>query len=173
MTEQEFLKKIKTSEGCSFWEGAKGGRCQHGQVVYKGKLYYAHRLSYTLTVGEIPEGKEVLHTCDNPSCIKPEHLYLGDQKDNVRDVIERGHFGTSKLSKEDVIDVLKSHYNNQETGASIARRYKVSQTAICEIVKGRHYLDIFSEVVNELTSSKRLARVVLGIHAKVRAACTI
>lgn len=55
-----------------------------------GKIQYAHRLSYQMHVGDIPVGLGVLHDCDNPRCVNPEHLFLGTQKDNMQDASRKG-----------------------------------------------------------------------------------
>jgi hypothetical protein len=68
------------------WSNGNG----YGRVWYQGQHWLAHRLEWHLQVGPIPEGMYVLHKCDNPSCIAIEHLYVGDQKDNMRDRAERG-----------------------------------------------------------------------------------
>lgn len=76
---------------CTVWRGAKdtGG---YGRIHLTNprRLEGTHRVSYLLFVGQIPPGMFVLHKCDNPPCINPAHLYLGDQADNQRDASDRG-----------------------------------------------------------------------------------
>jgi hypothetical protein len=62
----------------------------YGKTGLRGLPGRAHRAAYFLTYGEIPKGKYVLHTCDNPSCCNPSHLYIGTQQDNINDMFERG-----------------------------------------------------------------------------------
>jgi hypothetical protein len=86
-----FQDKIKITEsGC--WEWTKG-KVSYGYGVawYKGQGCRAHRLSYQLYFGEIPDGLCICHKCDNPTCINPEHLFLGTNKDNIRDRDAKGH----------------------------------------------------------------------------------
>ena len=73
--------------GCRLWNG-------YGQIKVGGKKTKAHRYSWQLHYGDI--SGLVLHKCDNPACVRPDHLYLGDQKDNARDRDTRGRNGFSK-----------------------------------------------------------------------------
>lgn len=86
----EKVDKLSHDE-CWEWKGTKleGG---YGQVRIDCKCYLAHRVSWVLFFGEIPEGTLVLHKCDNPSCINPYHLYLGSQQDNIDDKMKRGRW---------------------------------------------------------------------------------
>lgn len=81
---------------CWHWRGAQN-KFGYGRMTYEGRLQVAHRLAYRTFVGEIPDGLYVLHKCDNPACINPEHLWLGTYSDNMRDCWAKGrHPGRSK-----------------------------------------------------------------------------
>lgn len=79
--------------GCLEWQGAltKGG---YGIVTFeeggRRTSTTAHRKYYELMVGKIPDGQQVNHRCDNPICINPDHMFLGTQADNIRDMIGKG-----------------------------------------------------------------------------------
>jgi hypothetical protein len=62
----------------------------YGRLTFKGRMQVVHRLSYETFVGPIPAGMSVLHRCDSPSCINPEHLWLGTYAENSRDCWEKG-----------------------------------------------------------------------------------
>lgn len=62
----------------------------YGQIHWRGKSWRAHRVAYTLAKGDIPSGLDVLHGCDNPPCVNPDHLRVGTDSDNIRDSFERG-----------------------------------------------------------------------------------
>ena len=152
MDKDTFLSLIKTSEGCSFWEGAvsTGG---YGVLSFNGCYYLAHKLSYILTKGDVEEGKFVCHKCDNKTCINPNHLYLGSPKDNSIDIVKRGKIGTSKLKHDDVVNILIENKSGVN-GVELSRRYNISSSSVYMILKGLHYPHIFSEVFNEQSNSK-------------------
>lgn len=88
LQEKFFSKVKKTKAGCWRWKAAlnTGG---YGIMGHAGKLYAAHRLSWFIHKNENPR-LNVLHKCDNPVCVNPDHLFLGTQKDNVLDAIKKG-----------------------------------------------------------------------------------
>jgi hypothetical protein len=61
----------------------------YGKLTFQGRAIYAHRLAYELTIGPIPDGMLVCHHCDNPPCCRPDHLFLGDQKANLADMVAK------------------------------------------------------------------------------------
>jgi len=86
-----FWKKVdKTSHpnNCWIWIAAKDGR-GYGFFTYHGKQIRSHRVSWIFKYGDIPDNLHVLHHCDNPSCVNPDHLFLGTRKDNMQDMIRK------------------------------------------------------------------------------------
>ena len=81
---ERLLNKVSIDKepGCWNWKASiiKDG---YGQFKFEGKMEDAHRVSYKVFIGPIPENLHVLHKCDNPSCINPDHLFLGTQRDNA------------------------------------------------------------------------------------------
>jgi hypothetical protein len=82
----------KTPDGCWIWMGAKRNKKGYGTFCepITGKQIYAHRFSWEWHNGAIPMGVFVLHKCDNPACVNPDHLKLGDAMDNNHDSISKG-----------------------------------------------------------------------------------
>ena len=105
----------------------------------------ASRLSWTAFYGDIPVGLNVLHHCDNPRCINPEHLFLGTIADNVQDMMQKGRhntkrgsqIGTSVLTEEQVREI-KSKLAHRNSG-KLAREYSVSDSLIDSIRHGRSW----------------------------------
>ena len=82
-TQRNFWKKVRKTDSCWIWV-ASTGRRGHGTFSVAGKIKKAHRISWELHNGAIPHGLWVLHRCDKPGCVKPEHLYLGVVGGNLR-----------------------------------------------------------------------------------------
>lgn len=85
-----FLSKTRRAEnGCLIWTAGRV-RYGYGGFMYEGRLVSAHRFAYELVNSPIPDGMMVLHSCDNPPCVEPDHLRVGTHADNMRDMTERG-----------------------------------------------------------------------------------
>lgn len=82
------MARVNVTDGCWTWTGST--RNGYGRASYHDVSWQAHRLSWFLHNGPIPEGMFVLHHCDNPPCVRPDHLYLGDHAQNMRDRTARG-----------------------------------------------------------------------------------
>lgn len=87
---KKFWRGVTPTSGCWEWAGARSnegyGQLRNGQ---RGSLQ-AHRVSWTIHFGEIPDGMFVLHHCDNRPCVRPDHLFLGTQADNLHDMYSKG-----------------------------------------------------------------------------------
>jgi hypothetical protein len=109
-----------------------------GKYARLGK-FKASRIAWELTYGTIPEGLYVCHHCDNRICVRPDHLFLGTQAENIHDMQSkrRGNYGErngiAKLTEPDVIAIK---FAQGLTNAEMSRHYHVSQSVISEIRKG-------------------------------------
>lgn len=138
-----FESKFQKTEGCWIWQ-AHVKETGYGQFTVDNKPARAHRVSYELYVGVIPEGLDVLHRCDNRKCVNPDHLFLGTNDDNIQDKVRKGRQlkGSkvihSKLIESQVIEI-KALHKAGNTARAIAKQYGVSERAIGKIVNGQSW----------------------------------
>lgn len=135
---------LDLGSGCWLWDRARMPY-GYGLVGVGGRMKLAHRISYGLRVGEIPKGLCVLHHCDTPPCVNPDHLFLGTNQDNSDDMVSKGrahspcHQGEShpgaKLTESDVLQIRSS----SATGRELAGKYGVSYTTIWDIKHRRSW----------------------------------
>ena len=126
-------------DDCWKWTGAR--RLGYGRLNVSGKTWNAHRLAYTLAVGPIPVGINVLHSCDEPPCFNPAHLSLGTQTDNMRDMRQknrwRAHIGSghgmAKLTEEQIKDIRQRRMSGERLQL-IAESYGVTKALVHQIV---------------------------------------
>lgn len=122
--------------GCVLWTAAQTSD-GYGIVYWEKKDQLAHRLSYSNKHGDIPTGMCILHKCDTPCCINPDHLFIGTKKDNAIDRIKKGRFlplkgdksPFKKLSDNDIESIRK----DKRTQKLIAAQYGVTQQHISAI----------------------------------------
>ena len=91
--ESRFLVYVEKSEdGCWTWTGKSrsGEGMRYGLFRANGKYQGAHRVAWQIVHGAIPAGMHVCHHCDNPICVRPDHLFLGTHLDNMRDMVAKG-----------------------------------------------------------------------------------
>lgn len=143
MQDVRFLDKVDQTGDCWEWQGYRSPR-GYGQVRRAGQSHLTHRYSYEQHVGPIPSGLQVCHRCDNPSCVNPEHLFLGTQRDNMQDMYRKGRQGTFKgglNGKAVLTDSLAYQiYTRAKAGegsSALAREFGVTPSTVSDIKHGR------------------------------------
>jgi hypothetical protein len=138
---KNFLDRVVKTSGCWEWIGSKN-KTGYAQLSVNRKTEKASRVSYEMFNGPIPKGNYACHTCDNRGCVNPEHLFLGTQKDNMRDMVAKGRShkpkgeinGRSKLEVNQVIEIRTLFSNKQASLKELAARFNISTTAVRYII---------------------------------------
>ena len=143
---KRFWVKVLKSDGCWLWVGNQDHR-GYGRfrIDAQGKMDGAHRAAWFLTYGPVPDGLHVCHHCDNPRCVRPDHLFLGTHDDNMRDmtVKGRGHQGVrnvnAKVTEADVRAIRIRYAAGGVTQKALAEKYGVDHTTVSLIVRRKNW----------------------------------
>lgn len=135
------LQIMRESSGCWVWVGSRSTN-GYGAIYYKGEKWTAHRLSWVLHHGEIPEGLCVLHQCDNPPCVNPEHLFLGTIKDNAQDAIAKGRFPRLKVTSKLTAEQVEAIRTSKQSAKQIAAQFSITIWTVYDIRRGRSWSHI-------------------------------
>lgn len=138
LTQNDFWNRVDKTESCWIWKG-RTDRQGYGWFRWDYRDQKSHRLSYQWAKGSIPQGQFVCHSCDNPSCVNPDHLWIGSLQDNHRDMMNKGRHGygvmkgsknaSAKLTEAQVLEIRATPGPNWR----IAEKYGVSKCTIDEI----------------------------------------
>ena len=149
MTAQEFWSHVRKGENCWIWRHHMFPD-GYGKVQFDSKSQRAHRIAYTLAIGSIPRGFYVLHHCDNPICCRPDHLWIGSQRDNMIDMARKGRstkgratvkgemHGRSKVTIEDV-QQIRRRVELGEMQIDLAKEFGLSFSALNHIVRRKNW----------------------------------
>ncbi len=142
---RRFDVKVQKTSGCWLWTGSltKG----YGHFRVHGQLMYAHRFAWEREHGrKIPDGLLVLHECDTPACVRPSHLFVGTQSDNMRDMVAKGRGGPptlrgdacpwAKITEQDIAAICEMLEEGWPQ-TLIARYFRISQAHVSRIKLGR------------------------------------
>lgn len=146
--EERFNKSYipEPNTGCWLWLGSQYLN-KYGIIRFEGRSSSAHRASYKFHRGHFDVNLFVCHRCDTPECVNPDHLFLGTHKENMADCIRKGRFNTGRtdgefnpncsLNKDDVLLIRTLHDKKKRNGRELAKRFGVTPSAICSIIKRR------------------------------------
>ena len=189
MDPADFYTNISVDEdGCWNWTRARRRkRGGYGVVSLFGQQILAHRASYELSKGPIPKGKFVCHSCDNPACVNPSHLWVGTHDENMADAASKGRrkappvmrgdanpsrkypekrkrgerHPRSFLTSETIIDIRRA-YIAGESRRAMAERFNVKMSFLDDVVYGRVWKHLFgvdgAPTLEDLKAAKRVHR---------------
>ena len=123
--------------GCWDWAGSINPK---GRPIlnHQGRTIQAHRATYMVWVGDIPEGLQINHLCDRPVCVNPDHLYAGTHQENMDDKVLRGRWRGHQVLTEDETDFIAEQYPQGLVSQTLlAEMFGVGQTAISKVVNRR------------------------------------
>jgi hypothetical protein len=125
---------LDTTTNCWIWQ--KALRKGYGLTWHKGKKVYAHRLMYEFVRGPIPPGLCVCHSCDNPRCVNPDHLWVGTERDNLRDMASKGRnwrvtcrgadHWNAKLTWDQIKQMYEDRQVQQLPYSDLGQKYRVT-----------------------------------------------
>ena len=137
--------RVMGEDECWPWLGGKAHGTYGAFALKRGEQVPAHRFSYCLYFGDFDPQKFVCHTCDNPSCVNPRHLFLGTCRDNLEDAVRKGRMAhgernaNTKLSVEDVRKIRELAGDPRRTLVSIARCFGLPKSTVRAIVIGKSW----------------------------------
>lgn len=138
-----FWAKVAKADGCWEWTGSRNAR-GYGKVSRDhrpGHMDYAHRVSWEIHFGPVPDGMDVRHfVCDNPPCVRPDHLKIGNRRANMADAMRKGRLRTglahrdAKLSDDQVREIRTRFADGGIRQADLAAEYGITEPYVSQIV---------------------------------------
>ena len=143
-----FWAKVQKTEGCWLWTGGFHDRRTRYGALARGhgcQTINTHIASWILHFGPIPDGLWVLHHCDNPPCVRPDHLWLGTNVENMRDMAQKGRSTmgdkshTAKLTLIQVEQIRNEWSKRKSSQRDLAKKFGIHNSGICRIVNWKNW----------------------------------
>ena len=142
--EERFLSHVHKTDDCWLWTGAKGPKGYGQSNLRFGDCveHRAHRIAWRLYKGPIPKGLLVCHHCDKPSCVNPDHLFLGTHFDNIHDCIRKGRRSCPGILTPEQIHEIREAGNYCHSTRLIGLKYGVSKGTISGVLCNKIYRNV-------------------------------
>jgi hypothetical protein len=144
-----FLSKVNKTETCWLWTAGKTGGTRvdpYGYFWFNGSMVRAHRFSWLIHNGDFDQNQYVLHKCDIPACVNPEHLFLGSGSDNVKDAYDKGRMyrkgessGRAVLDDQKVMEIRAKYAEGKYSKTELGKQFGVNYMTITYIVNGKSW----------------------------------
>ena len=140
--EERLWKRVDKTETCWNWTGARGNSEGYGRINDGGISKWTHRVAWEIEFGKIPDGHFVCHHCDNPSCVRPDHLFLGRAKQNSEDMVAKGRQARGLKAKgvrltPEVVVALRLANAAGQSSQSIAQELSVGYCTVRDVLTGK------------------------------------
>lgn len=145
---------ITSDDKCWLWLASKNNK-GYGQKMLNGQITLAHRIAWTLPNYIIPDGLFVLHSCDNPSCVNPKHLFIGTNQENMDDMVKKGRYivrdrtnskgeknSKHKLTALQVLEIRRCYEANEMNTPQLAVKYGVNKSSIARVINKKAWKDL-------------------------------
>lgn len=142
-----FWSKVEETDGCWLWRGARqsrGGVQRYGTVSVGGATVLAHRLAWRFEHGPVPEGAHLLHSCNEPACVRVEHLRIGTHADNMLDKV-RANRQRAKLTPDRARLIRELYATGLWTHRELGQEFGVSHRAVGHVLRGQSWGHIGTE----------------------------
>lgn len=149
---ERFWAKVEKTSGCWLWKASSSTQ-GYGYFTFSGRTVYAHRWIFAETYGHLLEGLFVCHHCDNPKCVRPEHLFLGTPKTNMDDKHNKGRaiymrgaqHPLSKLNESIVWEIRFGNSYEEQTDQQVAQTLGVARSVVTNIRNGARWKHVTKE----------------------------
>lgn len=148
---ERFWSKVNMTDDCWLWTAAVCKSNGYGKFGLRGKTPDAHRVAWELVFGEIPSGMLVCHKCDVKLCVRPDHLFLGTHRDNMRDAVSKGRLahGDNHYSRKnperchlakltwEKVDAIRADHAAGLRSPEIALKHGITRDHVYPIIHGK------------------------------------